>query len=129
MKNDQTLEALFGTTKLQVVHTATSAALGQSKSDVGTYSYELNAAATTTVSTTLSNYDIQAIAAGKYEVKQDTITITVFPADAEVIINDKPVKVMQRFTVNLILTVISIWLNVWKLVVLLLMLSQKQLRQ
>ena len=96
LKNDQTLEALFGTTKLQVVHTATSAAFGQSKSDVGTYSYELNAAATTTVSTTLSNYDIQAIAAGKYEVKQDTITITVFPADAEVIINDKPVKVMQK---------------------------------
>lgn len=29
-------------------------------------------------------------------MKQDTITITVFPADAEVIINDKPVKVMQK---------------------------------
>ena len=96
LKNDQTLEALFGNTKLPVAHTAVSAALGQPKSDVGTYSYELNAAATNTVSTTLSNYDIQAIAAGKYEVKKDTITITVFPADAEVTIDDKPVKVMQK---------------------------------
>lgn len=97
LKNDQTLEGLFANTKLQVTHTAVSAALGDpSKSDVGTYSYELNAAATNTVSTTLSNYDIQAIAAGKYEVKKDTITITVFPADAEVTIDDKPVKVMQK---------------------------------
>lgn len=97
LKNDQTLEGLFANTKLQVAHTAVSAALGDpSKSDVGTYSYELNAAATNTVSTTLSNYDIQAIAAGKYEVKKDTITITVFPADAEVTIDDKSVKVMQK---------------------------------
>lgn len=97
LKNDQTLEVLLGNKPLAVVHTATSGALGDlSKSDVGTYSYELNANATNTVSTTLSNYDIQAIAAGKYEVKKDTITITVFPANAEVTIDDKPVKVMQK---------------------------------
>lgn len=96
LKNDQTLEALFGNIKLPVTHTAVSGALGATKSDVGTYSYELNANAANTVATTLSNYDIQAITAGKYEVKKDTITITVFPAEAEVVINEKPVKVMQK---------------------------------
>lgn len=97
LKNDQTLETLFGNTRLAVVHEAVSAALGSpAKSDVGTYSYELNAAATSSVAATLSNYDIQAIAAGTYEVKQDTITITVFPANAEVTIGDEPVKVMQK---------------------------------
>lgn len=97
LKNDQTLEALLGNTRLNVTHEAISAPLGDlTKSDVGTYSYELNAAATSTITTTLSNYDIQAIAAGKYEVKKDTITITVFDAYQDVTVEGEPTKVMQK---------------------------------
>lgn len=95
LKNDQTLAGLL-TEDLAVAHTAISAAVNRPKSDVGTYSYELTDAAVGQVEWRLSNYDIQAIAAGKYEVKKDTITITVFDAYSEVTIDDKPVKVMQK---------------------------------
>ena len=84
LKNDQTLSGLFVSDELNVIHTAVSAAVGKAKSDVGTYSYQLKAMADTNkVSYRLSNYDIQAIAAAKYEVKKDTITVTVFNADNE----------------------------------------------
>lgn len=96
LKNEQTLEGLFEGDNLAVVHTAVSAAVNKPKSDVGTYSYELTEAATTQVTWRLSNYDIQAIAAGKYEVKKDTITITVFDAYQAVTIDAKSVNVMQK---------------------------------
>lgn len=96
LKNEQTLEGLFQGDNLAVTHTAISAAVNKPKSDVGTYSYELNEASVTQAAYRLSNYDIQAIAAGKYEVKKDTITITVFDAYQEVPIDDKNVKVMQK---------------------------------
>ena len=72
LKNDQTLAGLL-TGNLAVTHTAISAAVNKPKSDVGTYSYELTDAAVSDVKWRLSNYDIQVIAAGKYEVKKDTI--------------------------------------------------------
>lgn len=95
LKNDQTLAGLL-TGDLAVTHTAISAAVNKPKSDVGTYSYELTEAAVSDVKWRLSNYDIQVITAGKYEVKKDTITITVFDAYSEVSIDGKPVKVMQK---------------------------------
>lgn len=96
LKNDQTLESLFRGDDLAVSHTAISAQVNKPKSDVGTYSYELTAAAVNQVAYRLSNYDIEAVAAGKYEVKKDTITITVFDAYQEVPVADKNVKVMQK---------------------------------
>lgn len=95
LKNDQTLAGLLSD-NLAVIHTATSAAVNKPKSDVGTYSYELTEAAVGQLEWRLSNYDIQAIAAGKYEVKKDTITITVFDAYQVVTVDDKPVNVMQK---------------------------------
>ncbi len=96
LKNEETLPGLLGTGKLNLTHTAISAGVNKPKSDVGMYSYTLNSNAANTVLSKLTNYDISTIAGGQYEVKKDTITITVFDASQEVTINDKTVKVMQK---------------------------------
>lgn len=97
LKNDQTLSDLFFSDELNVIHTAVSAGLGKVKSDVGTYSYQLATQADTAkVYWRLANYDVQAIAPANYVVEKDTITVTVFPSDAQVEIEGKKVSVMQK---------------------------------
>ena len=97
LKNDQTLSDLFFSDELNVIHTAVSAGLGKVKSDVGTYSYQLATQADTAkVNWRLANYDVQAIAPANYVVEKDTITVTVFPSDAQVEIEGKKVSVMQK---------------------------------
>lgn len=94
--NDETLESLLGKQTLYITTTAKAAGLGQPKSDVGEYTYKLTDAVEARVKTALSNYAVEAIAPGKYEVKKDTIKITVFPYDKPVTIDGKNVKVMQK---------------------------------
>ena len=97
LKNNENLSELFNGDNLTVDHEAVSAPVNsQQKSDVGIYKYKLIDDAVARVKWRLSNYDIQSVAAGNYEVKKDTITITVFDAYKEVGSGKNKVKVMQK---------------------------------
>lgn len=96
MKNGETLVGLLPGYDLEVTHEAVSAPVNDpAKSDVGIYKYELSKGAVDLIKPKLPNYEI-SIVPGNYEVKKDTITITVFNADQEVTIGKKNVKVMQK---------------------------------